>query len=220
MTKRGSSLSLTIWPGIGQQYFGRAWDHRRLYLTSSSLRVLLWGRCRRDLSTTPPPPGPPCNACDRNYHFIRRFASVRANLSASLRLPFCVRRLIAAPFFAFIVIAGTPVYPSLYPNTTAYRKNRTRGKESSYKKSLYMQDRKRESLARTRRDPLRSFPSSLHDDMEIFSWLVESGTQTLSHFQRIIDLGRGIVIEKYSAFEIPNNVNATARYAIPPGRIN
>jgi len=79
-----------------------------------------------------------------------------------------------------------------------------------------MQDRKRESLAVS----LRSFPSSLYNDMEIFSWLVESETQTLSHFQQIIDLNRGIVIEKCSAFEIPDNMNATARYAIPSGRIN
>lgn len=144
------------------------------YLTSSSLYILLWGRCRRDLSTTLRP----YNACDRNYHFMRRFACVPGKfIGVPSVFFFCVRRLIAAPYFAFI--AFNRRYPSARA-LGAYRKNRTWGKGDSYKAPC-MQDRKHESFAWSRRDhPLRSFPSSLYDDMKIFSWLAELGTQTLS----------------------------------------
>lgn len=201
--KEGGPLSLTIWPGIGQQHFGR--DHQRLPHLFVPIR--LWGRCRRDLSTTPGLP------------------TMRVRPKLPFHTPICLRpgEFIGVPsafFFEFVDLS--PVLCSPFPTRTlgAYRKNRTRGRENPHKALYAETGNTNHSHARSRRDPLRSFPSSLHDDMEIFSWLVESGTQTLSHFQRIIDLGRGIVIEKCSAFEIPNNVNATARYAIPSGRIN
>lgn len=49
---------------------------------------------------------------------------------------------------------------------------------------------------------------------KISLWFGESGTQALSRFRHIIDPGRSVVTEKYPVSEIPNNANATARYAI------
>jgi len=170
---------------------------------------LLQGRCRRDLSTTPG------LSTTRVTEITISYADLP--LSGQIyRYPFgflfCVRRLIA--LFRFY---RKRQYPSIYLcSNTRHRVARITLEKRRTLIRFSMQDRKRESLAVS----LRSFPSSLYNDMEIFSWLVESETQTLSHFQQIIDLNRGIVIEKCSAFEIPDNMNATARYAIPSGRIN
>lgn len=73
-------------------------------------------------------PRPLYDACDRNYHFIRRFASVRANLSMSFRLSFFWSSTYRHPFFAFIVIAGTPVPVSAW-TLGAY----SRGRENPHK---------------------------------------------------------------------------------------
>lgn len=72
-----------------------------------------------------------------------------------LRLSFLCSSTYHRPLFAFIVIAGTPILArTLRRARIALEKERTLTR-------LSMQDRKHESLVRSRRDPLHSFPSSL-----------------------------------------------------------
>lgn len=103
------------------------------YLTSSFLYILLWGRCHRDLST--PPSNPPYNECDRNYHFIRRFASVPGKfIGVPSAFLFVFVDLSPPPLISLLshLIADTSL-PIPVRALGAYRRNRTWGKENPYK---------------------------------------------------------------------------------------
>lgn len=91
-------------------------------------------------------PRPPYDACDRNYHFIRRFASVQANLSAALQLFFV---FVACRRPPLIVIAVT--LPPFRPNVRgAYQKNRYGKRENPYTR---LRERKTRIIRTIHRDP-------------------------------------------------------------------
>jgi len=157
------------------------------------------------------PPSPrgrsPATVCDRNYHFIRRFASVQANLSPALR-----------PFFFSLESTDFPrarALPSPPPLSPCP------GRQGSLRKRPTSRGPRRETRitraaradAIVRYRPLSPSPSpSLFLSLSVMETecprLGESTARALSQFQRTIDPGHVIVTEKWSAFEIPDNANA------------
>lgn len=191
MTQKDQSSNLLV-PVENRERrdFGRARVHRRLPHLFIPIRLAFRVVPSRFINYPVLPT--PIRACDRNYHFIRRFASVQANLSASLRLGFFFPFVDLSPLFssapfAFIVITGP---------TIAARIAARQGRRSPYEGHNRRQETRIIHTTRAfHREPRCSTVlAGLFSTMtQKYSTGLESGPQTLSHFRRIIDSAAAVL---------------------------